>query len=52
LENYAKSLESKLSNEQFVKNAPASLVEAEKAKIRETQDRIGRITQNLKFLEI
>jgi len=51
LEKYVQSITGKLSNEQFVKNAPAELVEAEKEKLQEAKDKIVRITSNLKFLE-
>ena len=40
-----------MSNDNFVKNAPAEMVEGEKAKMRETQDKIASIENNLKFLE-
>ncbi len=51
LEKYVLSIEGKLKNEQFVKNAPTELVEAEKAKLQDTKDKISRIDHNLKFLE-
>ncbi|HJT24471.1 MAG TPA: class I tRNA ligase family protein, partial [bacterium] len=51
LEKYAQAITGKLSNEQFVKNAPAELVEAEKDKLREAKEKITRIENNLKFLE-
>jgi valyl-tRNA synthetase len=51
LEKYVQAIQGKLSNEQFVKNAPAELVDGEKAKLRETQEKIARIVGNLKFLE-
>ena len=51
LEKYVQSITGKLSNEQFVKNAPAELVEAEKDKLREAKEKITRIASNLKFLE-
>ena len=50
LEKYVQAMEIKLNNEQFSKNAPQSLVEAEKAKQQETKDKISRIEKNLKFL--
>ncbi len=52
LEKYVLAIQGKLKNEQFVKNAPAELVEAENGKLRETRDKIARIDGNLKFLEI
>ncbi len=51
LQNYIRSIEGKLSNEQFAKNAPAELVDGEKAKLRETSEKIARIEGNLSFLE-
>lgn len=51
LEKYVQSIQGKLSNENFVKNAPVEMVEGEKAKMRETQDKIASIDHNLKFLE-
>jgi valyl-tRNA synthetase len=51
LEKYVLSIQGKLSNEQFVKNAPPELVDGEKAKLRETQDKVSKITNSLKFLE-
>jgi valyl-tRNA synthetase len=51
LEKYVQSIQDKLTNDNFVKNAPAEMVEAEKAKLRETKDKIASIENNLKFLE-
>jgi valyl-tRNA synthetase len=51
LAKYVQAIEGKLKNEQFVKNAPAELVDGEKAKLQETKDKIDRIDSNLKFLE-
>ncbi len=51
LEKYVQSIQGKLSNDNFVKNAPVEMVEGEKAKMRETQDKIASIENNLKFLE-
>ncbi len=51
LEKYVQSIQGKLANEQFVKNAPAELIDGEKTKLRETKDKIVRIDHNLKFLE-
>ena len=51
LAKYIQSIQGKLSNEQFVKNAPPELVEAEKIKAQEAKDKISRIDVNLKFLE-
>ena len=51
LGKYIQSIQGKLANEQFVKNAPVELVEAEKAKAQEAKDKITSIDHNLKFLE-
>jgi valyl-tRNA synthetase len=51
LEKYVQSIQGKLSNDNFVKNAPAEMVEAEKTKMQETKDKIASIENNLKFLE-
>jgi valyl-tRNA synthetase len=51
LEKYVLSIQGKLSNEQFMKNAPVELVDGEKAKLKETKDKIVSIVNNLKFLE-
>jgi valyl-tRNA synthetase len=42
------SLESKIANSDFVKNAPPELVEAEKQKLREAMERTGKIETYLK----
>ena len=46
-ENYIKSIEQKLSNEQFVKKAPTGMVDAEKSKIETTRKRLERLRVNL-----
>ncbi len=46
--NYIKSIEAKLSNEQFVKKAPAGMVEAEKNKIDLARTRIEHFEVNLR----
>ncbi len=51
LAKYFRAIEEKLKNEQFMKNAPEELVTGEKVKLQETQDKITRIDNNLKFLE-
>jgi valyl-tRNA synthetase len=47
---YLKALELKMANEAFVKNAPAGLIDAEKAKITLTMDRIARLENTLTAL--
>jgi valyl-tRNA synthetase len=51
LNKYIQTIEGKLKNEQFVKNAPIELVDIEKTKLQETRDKVFRIDHNLKFLE-
>ena len=51
LEKYVQTIQSKLANDNFVKNAPAEMVNAEKAKLQETKDKIVSIENNMKFLE-
>ncbi len=43
LEGQIQGLEAKLGNEQFVKNAPAAVVAAEREKLAEAQDRLGKL---------
>jgi valyl-tRNA synthetase len=47
---YLKSLEVKLSNEAFVKKAPAGLIEAEHEKIKVTTERIAHLEKTLTAL--
>ena len=42
LEQYVKSLEAKLANKNFVKNAPTEVVSKEKLKLKEAQSRLDR----------
>jgi valyl-tRNA synthetase len=51
LEKYVQSIQGKLANDNFLKNAPLELVEGEKAKLSETKDKITSIDHNLKYLE-
>ncbi len=46
--NYIKTIEEKLSNEQFVKKAPIGMVDAEKNKIESTRKRLERLQMNLR----
>lgn len=46
-ERYLKSLEIKLSNEEFLKNAPAAIVEGEKNKKQQTQIKLEKIKSQL-----
>jgi len=47
---YIQSLRAKLENDQFIKNAPAELVEEQKTKLRETLLRTEKFAQYLKDL--
>ncbi len=47
LEKYIKSVEGKLSNKQFVANAPEAVVARERAKMQEAQDKLGKILERL-----
>ena len=51
LQKYVKTLTGKLSNEEFVKNAPANIVETERKKLAEAQSRIEKISSDLKELQ-
>jgi len=48
---YIQGLSAKLSNDSFVKNAPAELVEGERLKLEETQTRTSKIDLWLKEME-
>jgi len=50
LEKYFKSLQIKLSNEEFIKNAPAVVIEGEKKKMSETQEKITKLKAQLESL--
>jgi valyl-tRNA synthetase len=45
------SVEKKLENPEFVKNAPAEVVEKDKARVGELTDRIAKLEENLQRLE-
>ncbi|GMO53585.1 MAG: valine--tRNA ligase [Termitinemataceae bacterium] len=47
---YIEQVKQKLSNENFVKNAPLELVEAEKTKLRDSEERIGKLEVYMKNL--
>jgi valyl-tRNA synthetase len=47
---FIEGLRAKLANEEFIKNAPAQLVSAEKAKLEETLKRTGKIETYLRNL--
>lgn len=44
---YAASLEKKLSNEQFVQNAPAAVVDGERRKLAEAQDKLHKLQEQI-----
>ncbi len=48
---YATSLEAKLKNQDFIKNAPAAVVESEKAKLAEAEDKAKALQEQLKALK-
>lgn len=50
-EGFAKSVKGKLSNEKFVNGAPAQVVENEKKKLSDAEQKISSITEQLKMLE-
>ncbi len=52
LEKYIQTTQMKLSNQEFVKKAPAGMVEAEKTKIRESENKISHIRRNLKSMGV
>ncbi len=47
LEGYVKGLSAKLSNDKFVKNAPADIVDIEKKKLDEAEGKIGKMKEQL-----
>lgn len=47
LSGYIKGLESKLSNNNFVKNAPSTVVDSEKTKLEETKNKIEKLEEQL-----
>jgi valyl-tRNA synthetase len=50
LQQYRGSLEAKLGNENFLKRAPLEIVEAERTKLKVTEEKIGKIEGQLKRL--
>ncbi len=51
LDKYLLSLRTRIANPQFAEKAPASLIEAEKQKIVDSQARLERLKNNLQFLK-
>ncbi|HOK15080.1 MAG TPA: class I tRNA ligase family protein, partial [Candidatus Kapabacteria bacterium] len=51
LEKNIKGIQSKLSNEKFVQNAPADIVQYEKEKLASMQESLAKTIENLKSLE-
>lgn len=47
LEKFAAGIQAKLGNENFVSRAPAALVDEQKAKLAETEDRLKKIAERL-----
>jgi valyl-tRNA synthetase len=50
-QKYVTNLDKKLSNEEFVKNAPAAIVEGEKNKLKEAQEKLEKISKQLEELK-
>ena len=50
LERFVASLESKLSNEGFVKNAPSNIIQQEQGKLQESKERLAKIGEKLKTM--
>lgn len=50
-EGFEKSVKGKLSNEKFVNGAPAQVVEYERKKLSDAQQKISSITEQLKMLQ-
>ena len=50
-EGFKKSVEKKLSNERFVSNAPAAVVEGERKKLTDAETKLAALRANLKALE-
>lgn len=51
IESYVKGLEKKLANKEFVKNAPEAVVEAEKKKLAEAQEKLAKLESQLENLK-
>ena len=50
LEGYIKGLDGKLSNDNFVKNAPKDVVDGEKAKLEEAKNKLEKMKEQLENL--
>jgi valyl-tRNA synthetase len=50
VEKYAKSLDLKLSNAEFVSNAPTAVVDKEKEKLAEAREKLGKLKAQLESL--
>jgi valyl-tRNA synthetase len=50
-QKYVTNLDKKLSNEEFVKNAPPAIVEGEKNKLKEAQEKLEKISKQLEELK-
>ncbi len=49
-EKYVKGLEAKLNNQDFISRAPAAVVDGEKKKLQEANEKIDKLTNQLKTL--
>ncbi|MBU1935085.1 hypothetical protein KKF04_03440 [Patescibacteria group bacterium] len=47
LEGYIKGLDAKLSNDKFAKNAPKEVVDGEKAKLSEAENKLEKLKEQL-----
>ena len=47
VEKYVASLENKLNNQEFVKNAPSAVVEKEQRKLAEAKEKLDKLKQNI-----
>lgn len=52
LDHYTKSLSQKLSNAEFVKNAPEAVVAGERKKLADAEEKLKKITEQLSTLSI
>ena len=50
-QKYIKAQSKKIDNKEFVRNAPKEIVEVEKTKLKEAQDKASKIEQQIKSLK-
>jgi valyl-tRNA synthetase len=51
LEGYLKGLNGKLSNKGYLKGAPATVVEADKKRATETEEKLSKLKEQVKSLK-